>query len=51
MFVKMLIHMHIVVYICWYWYICKRGGVVSVDVFMEINCLFSTALEAVLKKR
>ena len=46
MFVKMLTHMHMVVYTWWCWHIC-RGGRVP---FEKNKCIFSIALVESLEK-
>ena len=47
MFVKMLTHLHMVVYTWWCWHIYKGGGVPRVErgvgAFEKIKCIFSIA--------
>jgi hypothetical protein len=52
MFVKMLTHVHKVVFSCWCWHIYEGDEVcvvervwVDSDVFEELKCLFSTTPE------
>jgi len=56
MFVKMLTHLHMVVYTWWCWHIYKGGGVPRVERglgsggFEEIKCIFSIAPVGNLEK-
>jgi len=56
MFVKMLTHLHMVVYTWWCWHIYKGGGVprverrVGFDAFEKIKCIFSIAPVGNLEK-
>ena len=57
MFVKMLTHVHKVVYTWWCWHIYRGGGVPRVErgvgfslPFEKNKCIFSIALEGNLKK-
>ena len=43
MIVKMLTHIHMMVYTWWCWHIYKGGGV---DAFRKMVCLFSIAPDA-----
>jgi hypothetical protein len=46
MIVKMLTHMHMVVYTCWCWHICKGEGVgVGVDQLGEEKNVFRCSLD------
>ena len=50
MIVKMLTHLHMVVYTWWCWHIYKGGGVCRVEMgfgaFGKMECLFSIAPDA-----
>jgi len=49
--VRMLRHMHMVVYTWWRWHFCKGGGVPRVErSFEKIKCIFSIAPVGNLEK-
>ena len=48
MFVKMLTHVHMVVYTWWCWHIYKGGG--TLGAFEKIKCIFSIAPVGILEK-